>query len=115
MKHEGGCHCGAVRFAVEMEIKSLLSCNCSICMKRGTLLAFAPEESFTLLSGGDCLADYQFGKKRIHHHFCAICGVAPFGRGVGPDGTPMRAINVRCIDDIDLSAHEVRHFDGKSL
>ncbi|MSP94276.1 MAG: GFA family protein [Alphaproteobacteria bacterium] len=84
MKHSGGCHCGNVRFDVEMTIDTLMACNCSICSKRGYLLAFTPEKNFTLLSGADSLTDYQFGKKNIHHVFCKTCGVSAFRTGRSP-------------------------------
>lgn len=113
--HAGGCHCGAVRFTVNLALDQAVSCNCSICSKRGTLLAFAPAGAFTLVSGSESLSDYQFAKKVIHHLFCKTCGVSSFARGIAPDGTDTVAINLRCLDDIDLAALPVIQFDGKSL
>jgi hypothetical protein len=106
----GGCHCGAVRYRVTMALEGAIACNCSICQKTGTVLAFAPAEQFELLSGADALADYQFGKRRIHHLFCTRCGVRSFTRG------PTKvSINVRCLDGVDLKAVPTKEFDGKSL
>lgn len=115
MKYTGGCHCGEVRFEVEMEIKELVSCNCSICSKRGHLLAFTSDQKFSLLSGENSITDYQFGKKSIHHYFCKFCGIGAFGTGSMPDGTPMRSVNARCLDDIDIDQFPIYQFDGKSL
>lgn len=115
MKHTGGCHCGAVRYEAEADINNVISCNCSICIKKGSLLAFVPEAHFELKSGADVLSDYQFNHKRIHHLFCKNCGIASFGKGTTPDGNKMIAINARCLDDIDLSALSVMNYDGKSL
>lgn len=115
MRYKGGCHCGKVRFEVEMAIDSVMACNCSICSKKAHLLAFAPEDQFHLLKGEDALTDYQFGKKTIHHYFCSTCGIGSFGKGTMPDGTHMRAINVRCLDDVNIDQIPVRHFDGRSL
>jgi len=42
--YEGGCHCGRVRYEVDLAIEQAISCNCSICRSRGLLLAFAAEE-----------------------------------------------------------------------
>ncbi|QQR68325.1 MAG: GFA family protein [Alphaproteobacteria bacterium] len=115
MNYTGSCHCGQVRFAVEAEIKDVMACNCSICSKRGYLLIFVPEAQFALHSGDAALSDYQFGERSIHHLFCKTCGVGAFGKGAGPDGAVMVAVNVRCLDDVDISAFPVTPFDGKSL
>ncbi len=92
-----------------------LSCNCSICSKTGALLAFVGKDQFKLLEGEDVLSDYQFGKKHIHHRFCQSCGLRSFANGAGPDGSEMYAINLRCVDGIDLSSLKIKEFDGKSL
>ena len=112
--HSGGCHCGAVRWRAETEISQAISCNCSICKKRGSLLHFAPEKDFTLEKGEAALSDYTFNHHVIHHLFCKTCGILSFGRGTGPDGTKMVAINVRCIDALDLAALKIVEFDGAS-
>ena len=114
-RYEGGCHCGKVRFDVELDLSQpVVTCNCSICSKTGMLLAFTGVERFRLHSGEDALTDYQFGKKRIHHLFCRSCGVRSFGRGKGPDGKEMRAINVRCLDGVAIEGLTLYPFDGKS-
>ncbi|HYV65964.1 MAG TPA: GFA family protein [Myxococcales bacterium] len=113
--HRGGCHCGAVRYSVEIDLsKAVTQCNCSICSRTGALLSFVPAGSFTLEKGEDSLTDYQFKKKNIHHFFCKVCGVRSFARGQGRTG-PMVAINTRCLDEIDATALQVQRFDGKSL
>jgi len=38
--YTGGCHCGEVRFEVTADLSSVVSCNCSICQKRGALWVF---------------------------------------------------------------------------
>ena len=113
--YTGGCHCGKVRFEVRADLSRVISCNCSICSKTGLLLTFVPAEQFALLSGEDDLSDYQFNKKHIHHLFCSGCGVRSFARGATPDGHQMCAINVRCLDDVDLGALTLTPVDGKSL
>jgi hypothetical protein len=112
--HAGGCHCGRVRYEVETDLATVISCNCSICSKKGLILTFVPKDKFRLLSGEDGLTDYQFNKHVIHHLTCATCGVQPFSRGRAPDGAEMVAINVRCLDDVDLSTLTPTPFDGRS-
>jgi hypothetical protein len=113
--HTGGCHCGKVRYEVTTELGQVISCNCSICSKKGHLLSFVPAEQFVLESGDGELTDYQFNQKIIHHLFCKTCGIESFARGRGPDGKAMIALNVRCLDDVELGSLEVAPFDGKSL
>lgn len=113
--YTGGCHCGAVKYRVTLKLEGAISCNCSICSRTGTLLAFAPAAQFRLERGDDAVTDYQFGKRRLHHLFCRTCGVRSFSRGARPDGTPMVALNVRCLDGVDLSAVPVKPYDGRSI
>jgi hypothetical protein len=112
--YTGGCHCGAVRFEFEGDLAGVNECNCSYCSKKGFLLAFVPAAAFTLISGEDALTEYRFNKKHIAHKFCRICGVQSFGAGTLPDGSEVRAINVRCVDNVDLGSLPVTQVDGKS-
>ena len=114
--YRGGCHCGAVRYEVEMgNVDTLMACNCSICSRKGHLLTFVPAPAFKLLSGENAVTDYQFNKHRIHHLFCATCGIGAYGTGTGPNGVTMVSINARCLDDFDFASVPVKHFDGKSM
>lgn len=112
--YSGSCHCGNVQFDVTADINSVLSCNCSHCSRKGFLLTFAPADQFTLKSGEDQLSEYRFNKHLIAHKFCRNCGTQPFAYGAMPDGSPVRAVNVRCLEGIDLDSLEVQHVDGKS-
>ena len=113
-EYVGGCHCGKVRYEVTLDITApVISCNCSMCGRSGTLLMFVPAGDFKLLSGEDMLTDYQFNKHAIHHLFCGVCGIKSFARGEGPKG-PMAAINTRCLDGVNLDELNVTKFDGKS-
>lgn len=115
-KHTGSCHCGAVRYTAELDLSQpVMSCNCSMCGRSGTLLAFAPAESFTLETGADSLTDYQFHKHVIHHLFCKVCGIKAFARGTGPGGKEMAAVNVRCLEGVDPAALQIKQVDGKRL
>ena len=111
--YTGGCHCGAVRYEVQMDLDRVISCNCSLCAKRGHLLAFTPAAQFTLQQGESALTDYQFNKKIVHHLFCSTCGVGSFGRGTSSDGSATIAINARCLDNIDVAALTITEYDGK--
>jgi hypothetical protein len=110
----GGCHCGAVRFEAHLDLATAIECNCSICTKRGFIWAFTPLDRFRVTQGEDATSSYKFGRHVVHHRFCRQCGVEAFADGRMPDGKPMAAVNVRCVDDIDLGALQPKPFDGRS-
>jgi hypothetical protein len=114
MTHHGSCHCGRIKFEVEGEPGSALSCNCSICQRKGSLLWFVPRAALKLLTPDENASSYTFNKHVIQHRFCPTCGMHPYGEGRGPDGSPMAAINIRCLEDIDLKAVPVTEYDGRS-
>jgi hypothetical protein len=114
MKHKGSCHCGQIAFEVEGDIPQVLSCNCSICQRKGSLLWFVPKQAFELLTPPDKMSTYTFNKHVIRHRFCPTCGMHPFGEGKGADGKEMAAINVRCLEGVDLDTLKVQHYDGRS-
>lgn len=117
MKYEGSCHCGRIAFDVETEapITQAMECNCSICSRRGHLLAFFPEAQVTLRTPEADIATYTFNKHVIRHQFCPVCGVGPFGRGVDRQGQAMFAVNVRCLEGIDPHALQIQSIDGRSF
>ncbi|HKZ74938.1 MAG TPA: GFA family protein [Steroidobacteraceae bacterium] len=115
MTHKGSCHCGRIAFEVDGELSRAIECNCSHCSRKGYLLWFVPREQFRLGTSESNLSTYTFNKHRIRHHFCATCGCAPFGEGAGPSGARMAAVNVRCLEGIDLASIERQPFDGRSL
>jgi hypothetical protein len=47
--------------------------------------------------------------------FLPRCGCAPFGEGADGSGKAMAAINVRCLDGVEVSGLRVVPFDGRSL
>ena len=112
--HTGSCHCGAVRYKVEIDLSSPLTCNCSYCSRRGSILAFTPVANFQVEKGEDALTEYRFNTNRIEHLFCATCGMESFARGTAPDGSQMVAVNVRCLEDVDLDGLKPKQVDGRS-
>lgn len=118
MRYDGSCHCGAIAYTLDAGdgIAEAYDCNCSMCRRRGGLLAFFPREALTLRSDPAALSTYRFHKRELAHHFCAACGIAPFSEGVHPGtGRPMAAVNVRCLDGLDLATLKVTAVDGASF
>lgn len=115
MKYQGSCHCGNIKFEAEGEIDGALSCNCSICQRKGSLLSFFSGDQFTLLSSGENVGSYLFNKHVIDHKFCQVCGVSPYSEGKDPQGNRSVAVNIRCIENIDLEKIPVIHFNGRDF
>ena len=111
-RFEGGCHCGAVRFRVEVDAREALDCNCSICAKKGYLHVIVPPERFTLLSGEGALSTYAFHTRTAKHHFCKTCGVAAFYRPRSHPG--WYDVNARCLDGSAWRTFRVVPFDGQN-
>ena len=113
MKAHGGCHCGAVRWEIELAPPlELLACNCSICAKTGFLHLIVQHSDFALLSGGDGLTSYRFGTGTAEHLFCRTCGVKSFYQ---PRSHPdCWSVNFNCLEDHEGIAHSVSAFDGRN-
>jgi hypothetical protein len=108
----GGCHCGAVRFAVlAPDAVEARECNCSICRMTGYLHLIVGQERFRLRQGADKLTTYSFNTGTAKHYFCSICGVKSFYVPRSkPDGY---SVNVRCLDDGQMRVTSVSLFDGQ--
>lgn len=115
MKYQGSCHCGRIKFEVEGELKNAMTCNCSICSRKGTIMWFVPRDNLHLLTPDDAASTYTFNKHIIKHRFCPVCGMHPYGEGSDQQGNRMAAINVRCLENVDLSTIPTQQFDGRSM
>jgi hypothetical protein len=79
MNYQGSCHCGRIAFDVEGTLEGAMSCNCSICQRKGSLMWFVPRDSLHLKTPEDAASSYMFNKHVIQHRFCPVCGVHPYG------------------------------------
>lgn len=110
----GGCQCGAVRFeATGVDTEKTIACNCSRCGRIGSILSFVPAAQFHETIQGEALTEYRFNKHVIQHLFCKTCGVQVFGRGKSADGVETVAVNVRCLDGINVHDLKPQLYDGR--
>ena len=114
MIHKGSCHCGQITFEVQGDFDTAMECNCSHCSRKGYLLWFVPRSQLTLQCPEASLSTYTFNKHAIKHHFCDKCGCAPLGFGTS-NGAEMVAINVRCLEGVELSSVKRKFADGRSF
>lgn len=114
--HVGSCHCGAIAYEVDTDLSMVIECNCSNCYRKGLWLTFVAPDSFRLTAQPETTTTYLFNRHNIHHVICPTCGTEPFGHGVGPDGQPMVAVNIRTLTDITpFSVRPTMQYDGLSL
>ena len=80
MKHNGGCHCGALQIEFEsatapaaMEVRA---CQCSFCRKHASLAVSDPEGSVrVILQDPTVVQRYRFGLATADYLLCGRCGV----------------------------------------
>ena len=112
----GTCHCGAVAFEVQLEngLENLRRCNCSLCRRKGAIMASVPVGKLTVVKGEDMLSLYQWNTKVARHYFCKVCGIyTHHQRRSNPNEF---GVNVGCFDDVDLAGlGEIKTGDGAAM
>jgi hypothetical protein len=99
--HRASCHCGAVVLRLELPdgIVDPRRCNCSMCRRRGAIVASVPLSRLRVVQGADALRLYQFNTHTAEHHFCMHCGIyTHHRRRSNPD---QYGYNVGCLDGVD--------------
>ena len=113
--HQGGCHCGAVRFEVELDLSAgTAKCNCSYCAKARFWLARV--EPGDIRVSGEA-TEYRGRNPVARHFFCPRCGIHVYDHVDMPNmlGRPYVNVSVACLDNLDvdeLVASPVRYGDG---
>jgi hypothetical protein len=111
--YSGSCHCGTVRFEVRTTLSPAVRCNCSLCRRKGAIMANVEAEHFRLLAGEEALSLYQWNTRIAKHYFCGRCGIYTFHR---PRMKPqIYRVNVGCLEGVDPFALEVSVQDGAAL
>jgi hypothetical protein len=111
--YSGGCHCGSVRFEVELPNEvTVHRCNCSICSKSGYLHLIVPADRFHLLSGQESLVEYRFHTGVARHLFCGTCGIKSY---YVPRSHPDSfSVNLNCVDLKGEVSVTIEAFDGQN-
>jgi hypothetical protein len=111
--YSGSCHCGRARFEVDADLDHVRVCDCSICRGRGALIHRVDPADIRLLTPLEDLTLYQFHTRTARDYFCPTCGILPFRR---PRTSPDKwAVNVRCLEGVDLDAIPVKRVHGSRL
>jgi len=116
MKYKGSCHCGNIAFEVDGELSEVVTCNCSICQRKGALHWAVSRDKLHLLTKPEAMSTYAFNKHVISHRFCSKCGIHTFGEGrLSRGGQEMAMINVRCLEGVEPESLRVKQFNGRAL
>lgn len=111
--HQGGCHCGRVRFEVDAPAELYIDeCNCSMCTRAAYLHLIVTADRFRIVRGQDDLTCYTFNTGTAKHLFCRVCGIKPFYVPRShPDGW---SVNARCIDPGTVTGMRINPIDGRN-
>ncbi|MCE9685746.1 GFA family protein [Shewanella sp. AS16] len=111
--HKASCHCGAVVLALSLPqgLVRLRRCNCSMCRRRGAIVASVPLADLKILEGEDKLSLYRFNTRTAKHFFCSVCGIYTHHQRRSEPGE--YAFNVACLEGVDpYELGEIPLLDG---
>ncbi len=99
-KHDGGCHCGAVRFQVTLSqgFDTARRCTCSYRRMRGAVAVSARFGDMKITKGADKLSSYRFNTGAAQHFFCSLCGI--YTHHQRRSNQAEYGINVACLDGV---------------
>jgi hypothetical protein len=107
----GSCHCGAVAISVASKPRVLVSCNCSICRRYGTLWAYYDQGRVEMKCKRGSIESYRCGNKHLRFVRCTTCGCVISWVAVNRSMRRM-GVNFRNFDPADIASVRIRRLDG---
>lgn len=100
-KHLARCHCGAVELELTLPdgIVEPRRCDCSICRRKGAVVASVPLSGIRIVRGQDVLRLYQFNTCTAKHYFCSLCGI--YTHHQRRSNPQQYGYNVGCLDGVN--------------
>ncbi|MEZ4742902.1 MAG: GFA family protein [Bdellovibrionota bacterium] len=100
-KYKSSCHCGSVELELNLPngFEDIRRCSCSMCRRRGAIVASVLLENLKVVKGKDCLTLYQFNTMTAKHFFCSKCGV--YTHHQRRSNPHQYAFNMGCIEGIN--------------
>ncbi|PRC93584.1 GFA family protein [Solimicrobium silvestre] len=114
-KHKATCHCGAVELLLALPdgIVNPRRCDCSICRRKGAIVASVLLSGITIIKGHDVLKLYQFNTNTAKHYFCSNCGI--YTHHQRRSNPKEYGYNVGCLEGVNpFELGEIQTFDGVS-
>jgi hypothetical protein len=79
--HQGSCLCGAIKYGLSTELKTVTHCHCGQCRKSHgaafATYASAPASALSIMTGTDSLQAYE-SSRGVTRQFCSQCGSSLF-------------------------------------
>jgi hypothetical protein len=112
-KHTASCHCGSV--ALELDLPDGIvdphRCDCSLCRRKGAIVASVPLSGLRVVRGRETLKLYQFNTMTAKHYFCSNCGI--YTHHQQRSNQDRYGFNVGCLDGVNpFDIPDVPTFDG---
>lgn len=107
------CHCGETNISIDANPPDyLLSCNCSLCKRYGTLWSYYSKDKFKIESNAG-LDKYSWGEKQnLAFVRCKACGCITHWEGLLGAKVDRVGVNSRLFTNLDFTTIRVRPFDG---
>lgn len=112
-KHKATCHCGAVEIELDLPdgLVDIRRCDCSLCRRRGAIVASVPFSGIRIVKGEDVLKLYQFNTQKAKHYFCSNCGI--YTHHQRRSNPSQYGFNVACLEGVNpLKIGDVPVYDG---
>lgn len=99
--HTASCHCGAVQLQLTLSngLEELRRCDCSMCRRRGAIVASITLDNLKIVKGEDKLSLYQFNTMTAKHYFCSICGI--YTHHQRRSNPKLYGFNVACLEGVN--------------
>jgi hypothetical protein len=111
--HRASCHCGSVQFELTLPngLEQLRRCDCSMCRRRGAVVASVPLSDINITQGEDLLSLYQFNTRTAKHYFCSNCGI--YTHHQRRSNPTQYGFNVACLEGVNpFELGEIPTMDG---
>jgi len=111
--HKASCHCGAVEFELSLPngLDDPRRCDCSMCRRRGAIVASVTLDGIKIIKGKDKLSLYQFNTMTAKHYFCSVCGI--YTHHQRRSNPSQYGFNVACLEGVNsLLLKNVPTYDG---
>jgi len=112
-KHKATCHCGSVEIELDLPdgLVDIRRCDCSMCRRRGAIVASISLSGINILKGHEALKSYQFNTNTAKHYFCSRCGI--YTHHQRRSNPTQYGVNVACLEGVNpLKIKNIDTYDG---